>query len=183
MTIAASPPRRWLFKSEPDVFSFQDLMARQAQTERWDGVRNYQARNLLRDQVKLHDTVLFYHSNAKPPHAAGLARVVREAYPDPLAQDPSSPYFDARCAKRPNPWVAVDVQGLVALPEPVSLATMRACPALVAMKLLHRGQRLSIQPLTEQEFWQVLALGGLAPQALAQALAQASADEPDEGSS
>lgn len=153
--------RYWLFKSEPDVFSFEDLMARPEQTEGWDGVRNYQARNLLRDEIKVGDWVLFYHSNAKPPHVAGIAKVASEPYADALAQDPSSDYFDARIGEKPNPWIALDVQGVMPLPKIVPLADLKDNPKLEQMKVVQRGQRLSVQPVSAAEFKEVLRMAGM----------------------
>lgn len=163
--------RFWLFKSEPDVFSFDDLLSRPNSVERWDGVRNYQARNLLRDEIKVGDLVLFYHSNAKPPHVAGVARVVSAPYADPLAVDPSSPYFDARIGDKPNPWVALDVEGVIALPAIVPLAELKANDKLAQMKVVAKGSRLSVQPVTQAEFEEVLAMGELSLEALERACA------------
>jgi len=140
--------RYWLFKSEPSEFSFEDLQHRPRRTTCWDGVRNYQARNLLRDEVKKGDEVLFYHSSTKPPAAVGIAEVVRGGYPDATSdrQDPT--------------WYAVDVRAVRPLPRPVSLAAMRGSPALRSMVLLRRGMRLSVQPVTAAEWRAVLRLAG-----------------------
>lgn len=155
------PVRYWLFKSEPDVFSFDDLLAAPRQRTQWDGVRNYQARNLLRDEVKLGDGVLFYHSNADPPGVAGIAEVVREAYPDPAQFDPKDPHYDAQSDRSTPRWYVVDVVAVAKLAEFVSLPWMRSNKALSSMNLLQRGNRLSIQPVSSAEWEIVLKAGGL----------------------
>lgn len=149
--------RHWLVKSEPDVYSFDDLMRDRDRTTDWHGVRNFQARNLLRE-MKSGDAVLFYHSSCEPPHVAGIARVVREAYPDPSAWDPRSEYHDPASTREKPRWYMVDVQGERALPAPVTLAEIRANPKLVAMKLVQKGQRLSVQPVEAKEFAEVLRM-------------------------
>ena len=149
--------RHWLVKSEPDVYSFADLMGDRERTTCWHGVRNYQARNLMRE-MRHGDTVLFYHSGGAEPHVAGIARVVREAYPDASAWDPKSEYHDpASTADEPR-WFMVDVQGVEALPAPVTLAEIRANPRLASMKLVQRGQRLSVQPVEPAEYAEVLRM-------------------------
>lgn len=144
----------WLFKSEPHVYSIDDL-ARE-KTGVWEGVRNYQARNFLRDGVRVGDTVLFYHSSCKVPAIVGLAEVVRAAYPDPAQFDPRSAYHDPKASPEQPRWVAVDVAFRCKLARPVSRDDLRACPELADMALLRRGQRLSILPITESE-WQLLS--------------------------
>jgi predicted RNA-binding protein with PUA-like domain len=159
--MAERPLRYWLFKSEPSVFSFDHLLQAPQRRTRWDGVRNYKARNLLRDEVKLGDRVLFYHSSADPPGVAGIAEVVREAYPDPTQFDPKDPHYDAE-SDRENPrWYVVDVAAVARLPEFVSLPLLRANKALSGMSLLQRGNRLSIQPVSALEWKIVLEEGGL----------------------
>jgi len=152
-------PAYWLFKTEPDAFSWDDLLASPEQTTRWDGVRNYQARNLLRDQVAEGDLVLFYHSAQRPPQIVGIARVVRAGYPDPSALDPASPLFDAKSSPEKPRWFVVDVRAERALPTPVRLDAMKANPALAEMTLLRQG-RLSVQPVRAEEFDEVLRMGG-----------------------
>jgi predicted RNA-binding protein with PUA-like domain len=149
--------RHWLVKSEPDVYSFDDLMRDRDRTTHWHGVRNYQARNLLRE-MKRGDAVLFYHSGCEPPHVAGVARVVREAYPDPSAWDPKSEYHDPASTREEPRWYMVDVQGERALPATVTLAELKANPRLAAMKLVQKGQRLSVQPVEAAEFAEVLRM-------------------------
>ncbi|MGB0263834.1 MAG: EVE domain-containing protein [Opitutales bacterium] len=142
----------WLMKSEPDVFSFEDLKARPQQTEPWDGVRNYQARNYMRDAMQLGDLILFYHSNTKPPGVAGIAEVASAPYPDPTAFDPKSKYFDSKSDPDNPRWVLVDVKYKADLKQLVSLEAMKALPELSEMRALQRGNRLSITPVTEAEF-------------------------------
>jgi predicted RNA-binding protein with PUA-like domain len=139
-------------KSEPDVFSFEDLKARPQQTEPWDGVRNYQARNYMRDAMQLGDLILFYHSNTKPPGVAGIAEVASAPYPDPTAFDPKSKYFDSKSDPDNPRWVLVDVKYKADLKQLVSLEAMKALPELSEMRALQRGNRLSITPVTEAEF-------------------------------
>lgn len=151
-------PRIWLMKTEPDVFSFADLCARPGRRELWDGVRNYQARNFMRDDMRVGDTVVFYHSNAEPSGVAGLASIVGEAVPDPSAWDPSSPYFDALAKPDEPRWLAVTVGNPQPLPAFVSLAALRAEPRLAGMALLRRGQRLSILPVSDDELSLILEM-------------------------
>lgn len=146
----------WLFKTEPDVFSIDDLKS-QGKTL-WDGVRNYQARNFLRDLVKKGDQVLIYHSNWKPPGIAGLAEVSREAFEDGSATNPKSPYFDPSTLKRPNTWVAVELKFVKKWEKPLSLDSIRQHPQLQNMLVIRRGQRLSIQPVEKQDFDTILSL-------------------------
>jgi len=148
-------------KSEPDVYSFADLQAEPDATAYWDGVRNYQARNFMRDDMRVGDRVLFYHSRTKPPHVAGVAEIASEPYPDPTALDPESKYFDPKSSPDKPRWVVVDVRALAPLPRPVSLAELKANPALSEMLVVQRGQRLSVQPVTEAEYREVLRMGGL----------------------
>lgn len=158
----ASEPKRpkggacWLVKSEPDVYSIDDL-ARDGTTS-WEGVRNYQARNFLR-QMRAGDAVLFYHSNASPPGVAGIARVVREARPDPTALDRRSEYFDPRATAADPRWSTVELGFVERFPEVVPLARLHGEPALEGMELLRRGSRLSVQPVTAPHFRRVVALG------------------------
>lgn len=152
--------RYWLFKSEPSVFSFDDLLATPRRTTAWEGVRNYQARNRLRDELKRGDGVLFYHSSCAVPGVAGLCTVVREGYPDPHQFDPRSRYFDPKADPAAPRWWLVDVKAEQALPQLVTLERIKATPALAKMDLLRRGNRLSIQPVTAAEWKAILKLGG-----------------------
>jgi predicted RNA-binding protein with PUA-like domain len=148
--------RHWLMKSEPSVFSIDDLA--KAGTTSWEGVRNYQARNLLRDDVKIGDEVLFYHSSAEPSGVAGIAKVARAAYPDPTQFDRKSEYHDPGSTKDAPRWLTVDVQFVRKLPRVVTLAELKAHPALAEMVVTKRGSRLSVQPVTPQEFAAVVAM-------------------------
>ena len=132
----------------------------------WDGVRNYQARNIMRDDMKVGDFVLFYHSNCKPPHVAGVARVCREAYPDFTALDTDSNYFDPKSSPDNPRWMMVDIEAVEQLPDTVPLGDMRENPELNGMPLLQRGQRLSVQPVSEPHFETVCGMGGLDPSSL-----------------
>ena len=148
--------RRWLYKSEPDVFSITDL-SRDSRTT-WEGVRNFQARNSLRD-ARIGDLVIFYHSNAEPSGAAGVARVVREAYPDPTQFDPESHYYDPT-SKRDDPrWSMVDVGFVEAFPAVVPLATLKEDPQLEGAEVTRKGSRLSVTPLSVAHFDRIVALG------------------------
>lgn len=146
--------RYWLMKSEPDDVSIDDLAARPGQTVAWYGVRNYQARNLMRDQMQVGDGVFFYHSSCAEPGIVGIARVASGAKPDPTQFDPHSPYFDAKSQPEAPRWQLVDVQALRKT-RVLGLAEMRSVPELAEMQVLKRGNRLSITPVTPQE-WQVI---------------------------
>ena len=148
--------RHWLMKTEPSEFSIDDLQRAPKQTAPWDGVRNYQARNHMRD-MKLGDRVLFYHSSTDPLAIVGTARIVREAYPDESAWDKKSDYFDKRSTPDNPVWARVDLQFESKFPVPVTLAELRLVPALKDMLLLRKGMRLSVQPVAPQEFEAVLA--------------------------
>ncbi len=143
--------RYWLVKSEPDCFSIQDLADSPKQTTSWDGVRNYQARNFLLE-MRIGDLVLFHHSSADPPALAGIARVVREAHPDPTSWDPKSDHHDPKAGPDNPVWQMVDLKLLEIFHKPIGLAELRKIPALAKMELLRRGSRLSVQPVTAEEF-------------------------------
>jgi predicted RNA-binding protein with PUA-like domain len=143
-------------KSEPDVYGIDDL--EKHGTSPWEGVRNYQARNHMRD-MRISDLCLFYHSNAKPPGVVGIARVCREAYPDQTQFDPKSDYYDAKSPKDAPRWDRVDVEFVEKLPVQVTLDQMKADPACEGMLVIRRGMRLSVQPVDEEHFKHVLALG------------------------
>lgn len=148
----------WLMKSEPHVFSIDDLKLQRRTA--WEGVRNYTARNTMRDAMQVGDLVIFYHSSAEPPGAAGVARVCSEAYPDASQFDSESPYHDAKSKREDPRWLLVDVEFVAKFPALVTLATLKADRALSAMPLLQKGQRLSVQPVTPAQFRRVLALAG-----------------------
>ena len=151
--------RYWLMKSEPNVFSIEDLARAPRQTTGWDGVRNYQARNLLRDEIKLGDGVLFYHSSADPPAVAGTAEVVRAGYPDPTQFDPKSDHHDPDARADQPRWYGVDIKHAQTFAHPVPLPVLRATPALRDMVLLRKGSRLSVQPVTTDEWKAIVAMG------------------------
>ncbi len=142
----------WLMKSEPDVFSFEDLKACQQQTEPWDGIRNYQARNFMRDAMKPGDQVLFYHSNTNPPGVAGIAEIASKAYPDPTAFDKKSSYYDPKSDPENPRWLLVDVRFKADLKRYVALDEIKQIPECAAMRLIQRGNRLSITPVSKSEF-------------------------------
>ncbi|MBI5137123.1 MAG: EVE domain-containing protein [Nitrospirae bacterium] len=150
--------RYWLMKSEPGCFSLDDLEASPGRITCWDGVRNYQARNMLRDDLKAGDGVLFYHSNTKPVGVVGLCEVVRAGYPDPTAFDPRAGHFDPKSDPARPTWYVVDVRFVRALPRCVTLDELKRAPGLEDMKVVQRGQRLSVQPVTRQEWDIVLSL-------------------------
>ncbi|MDP2309412.1 MAG: EVE domain-containing protein [Pseudomonadota bacterium] len=149
--------RYWLMKSEPDVYSIDDL-ARDTRTS-WEGVRNYTARNWMRDDMKVGDRVLYYHSNAEPSGVAGIAEVVRAAYADPHALDPASPYHDPGAKADTPRWVSVDIGFVERFPAVVPLAALKAEPALVGMEVTKRGSRLSVHPVDAAHFEKVVAMG------------------------
>lgn len=149
--------RYWLMKSEPDVFSIDDLKNRPNRTEHWDGVRNFQARNFMR-AMRSGDAAFFYHSSCPEPGVAGIIEIVREAYPDFTSWDPKSPYHDSRSTPEKPYWYMVDVRFQRKLKRLVPLAELRENPALKRMRLLARGNRLSIMPVTRQEWETILKM-------------------------
>ncbi len=157
------PPKRryWLFKSEPDAFSFDDLWKAKKRTTLWDGVRNYQARNLLRDDVQVGDGVLYYHSSCQPPGVAGIAEVVRAGYPDPTQFDPADAHHDPKSDPGDPRWYAVDIRAVARGGRFVPLEELRGERRLADMGVLRRGNRLSVQPVSAAEWKVVLGLLGL----------------------
>ena len=151
--------RYWLFKSEPKAYSYADLLSEPDHTAEWDGIRNYQVRNFLRDEMRVGEGVLFYHSNAKPLAVVGKAVVVREGYPDYTAWDPTSEHPDPKSTPDHPIWYMVDIKADGEFPHPVTLENLRQVPGLEKMVLLRRGSRLSIQPVTQQEWEIVIGLG------------------------
>ena len=145
----------WIFKSEPTVFSIDHLAKRLKQTEPWDGVRNFQARNMLRDEVKTGDLVFFYHSNCMPPGIAGMMQVVKEGYPDTTQFDPESRYYDPRATHACPIWYRVDVKLIKQFPKLITLDSLKSQPALKKLWILRKGNRLSITPITIKE-WHVI---------------------------
>ena len=152
-------PRYWLLKSEPHCFSIDDLKNRPGMTEHWDGVRNYQARNFLRDKVKTGDLVLIYHSNIPEPAVVGIAEVVRAGYPDFTALDPGSDHFDPKSTAANPIWYMVDVRYVETLKRPVTLERIKGNPLLAHMPLVNRS-RLSIQPVSREEWRIILSMSG-----------------------
>ncbi len=146
-------------KSELDVYPYSQLVA--DGSTHWDGVRNYQARNMMRDVMKIGDLVLFYHSNCKPPHVAGVARVCKEGYPDHTSWDPTSNYHDPKSTPESPRWFMVDIEPVIELPNTVPLQSVRDNPACENMLLIRRGQRLSIQPVENTDFDNILSMGGI----------------------
>ena len=141
--------RYWLMKSEPDAYSIDDL--ERDGTEHWDGIRNYQARNLMRDEMQIGDRVLFYHSNAKPPGVVGIAEIASGPYVDHTQFDPEQKYFDPKSNPENPRWIMVDVSSVEKLPRLVSLHELKEHPQLAGMVLLNRS-RLSVQPVTSDQF-------------------------------
>src|SRR5215467_1815967 len=154
-------PGYWLVKSEPETFSFDDLLARPDRTTYWDGVRNFAARGHLR-AMKKGDKVFFYHSNANPPAIVGIAEVAREAYPDSTAFDANDPHYDPKSNPDAPTWFMVDVRGVERLPSSVSLDEIKKVDALASMALVRLG-RLSVQPVTPKEWETVLKLARAKP--------------------
>lgn len=149
----------WLMKSEPDVFSFSDLKKRPKKTEPWNGVRNYQARNFMRDEMQVGDLILFYHSSCEIPGVAGIAKVGSKPYADVTQFDSKSEYFDPKATKEEPRWFLVDVTFEEDLKALVSLEEMKKHEELAHMRLLQRGNRLSILPVTREEFLFIKKLG------------------------
>lgn len=145
-------------KTEPDVFSILDL--RKKGRSPWDGVRNYTARNFMKDEMSVGDLVLFYHSNANPPGVAGVARVCSESYPDPTQFDSQSEYYDAKSKPEAPRWWLIDVEFVEELPTFLPLPLLREAPQLAEMVLLRKGMRLSVQPVSKAHFKWILNAGG-----------------------
>lgn len=151
------PQRFWLMKCEPEVYSIADL-ERDSVTA-WEGVRNYQARNLLRDDIRVGDGVLFYASNAEPSGVAGLARIARAGFPDPTAWKKGHEYFDPASTPAAPVWYSVEVAYVERFVNTIPLATLKATPGLEKMMVTQKGSRLSVQPVTRQEYQIVARLG------------------------
>jgi len=147
----------WLMKSEPDVFGIDHLKAMPDKIEHWDGVRNYQARNMMRDDMKKGDLVFFYHSNCKEPGIVGIMQVVKESYPDFTSWDPEAKYFDPKSSAENPRWFMVDVKFKRKLKRTITLHELKEMPGLEEMALVRRGNRLSIMPVSEQEWGLILA--------------------------
>jgi predicted RNA-binding protein with PUA-like domain len=150
----------WLLKTEPTCFSIDDLAKQPKATTCWSGVRNYQARNFLRDEMRLGDRVLVYHSSADPPAVVGTATIVREAYPDHTAWDKSDDHYDPASTPENPRWFMVDIRLDRIFAAPLPLQKLRSVPALRAMELLRKGSRLSVQPVTHSQFEAIMQLAG-----------------------
>lgn len=150
----------WLMKTEPDVFSVFDLAAAPDRSTCWDGVRNYQARNFMRDQMKIGDPILVYHSNAQPSSVVGVAHVSTAAYPDHTAFDPQDPHYDPKSKIDSPTWFMVDIQLDWIFEVSQSLEMLRSVAGLEKMELLRKGSRLSVQPVSKSEFQTIVKLGG-----------------------
>ena len=147
--------RYWLLKSEPEAFSIDDLANKPKKTDGWDGVRNYQARNMLRDEIKKGDLAFSYHSNCKEPGIVGIMEVVKSGYPDDTCFDPNSQYFDPKSTDDNPRWYRVDVRFKKKLKTPVLLTDMKSNPELSDLALVRKGNRLSVMPVGEHE-WQTI---------------------------
>jgi predicted RNA-binding protein with PUA-like domain len=150
----------WLMKSEPDAFSIDDLQNRPNQTEPWDGIRNYTARNFMRDEMEVGDLAIFYHSNDKPPHAIGIMEIVSEPYPDHTAFDPNCKYFDKKSDPDNPRWVMVDVKFVSKFPQMVPLADIKANPKLKELQMITHN-RLSITKVKPAEWKEILKMAGV----------------------
>ncbi len=150
----------WLMKSEPNAFSIDDLKKMPQQTEHWDGVRNYQARNMMRDAMKVGDQVFFYHSNCETPGIVGLMEVVREGYPDHTAFDPQGKYFDPKSNPEMPRWFMVDIKYLRHTRRVIPLSELKEQGALENMPLVRKGNRLSIMPVSQEEWDYLLRIEG-----------------------
>jgi predicted RNA-binding protein with PUA-like domain len=148
----------WLMKSEPDVFSIDDLQALPKKTDKWEGVRNYQARNMMRDDMRAGDLAFFYHSNCKEPGIAGIMKIVRRGYPDFTALDPAAKYFDPKSDPDNPRWYMVDVRFARKLKRVITLSELKQHDALADLPLLRRGNRLSIMPISKEHWDFILSL-------------------------
>lgn len=148
----------WLMKSEPEEFSIDDLQQRPKKTEPWDGVRNYQARNMMRDEMKKGDLAFFYHSNCEVPGIVGIMQICKEGYPDPTAFDPEDKHYDPKSDPDNPRWFHVDVKYKRKFKRTISLAELRDCKPLKDMKILQKGNRLSVTPVSKKEWDYILKL-------------------------
>ena len=149
----------WLFKSEPSEFSWEDLKKSKNQTTFWDGIRNYQARNFLRDEIRKGNGVLFYHSSTDPLAVVGYCKVVKDGYADHTQFDPKNDHFDPKADSKNPTWFMVDIKLVKEFRKPVTLDSIKTNPKLKSMKLIQRGQRLSIMPVTKVEWDEILKMG------------------------
>lgn len=154
-SVAKRAQKYWLFKSEADCYSIDNLASEPNQTTFWDGVRNYQARNMLRDEIEPGDGVFFYHSNSDPLAIAGICKVVRKGYPDHTAFDPSEKHYDAKSRHESPTWFMVDIQLLKKFDTPVTRDQLKEAAGLENMAVMQKGSRLSVTPVTKEE-WQII---------------------------
>ena len=159
MGVTEMSKKFWLFKSEPSEYSWEDLKKSKNQTTFWDGVRNYQARNFLRDEIKLGDGVLFYQSSTEPLAIVGYCEVVKEGYPDHTQFDKKNDHYDEKANPKSPTWFMVDIKLAKEFKNPVTLDSIKVNSKLKNMKLIQRGQRLSIQPVTQAEWDEILKMG------------------------
>lgn len=150
--------KHWLMKSEPDVFGIDDLKNATNKTEPWDGVRNYQVRNMMRDEMRPGDLAFFYHSNCKEPGIAGIMKITRAGYPDFTAFDPKEKYFDPKSDPDNPRWYMVDVKYVRSMKRIITLTELKGCPQLTDLPLVRRGNRLSVMPVTKKQWDLILAL-------------------------
>jgi len=148
----------WLVKSEPDAFSIDDLKNSKKKTTSWDGIRNYQARNFMRDDMRTGDQVLFYHSSCKEIGIVGLAEVVKESYPDHTSWDPESKYFDPKSSEDKPRWFMVDIKWQKTFKERLSLEEVKGTPSLAEIRLIQKGGRLSVMPIEKKHFETILKI-------------------------
>jgi predicted RNA-binding protein with PUA-like domain len=149
----------WLFKSDPDEFSLEDLKKSKNKITFWDGIRNYQARNFIRDEMKKGDGVLFYHSSSDPLAVMGICEIIKEGYPDHTQFDSKNDHFDPKADNKNPTWFMVDIKLLNEFKTPVTLYQIKANPKLKNMKLVQRGQRLSVMPVTKVEWEEIIKMG------------------------
>ena len=149
----------WLLKSEPSTWSWDNQL--QDKKCMWDGVRNYQARNFMRDKMKIGDMVLYYHSNTKPPHIAGISRICKESYPDITQFDKKSKYYDPKATEEVPRWFLVDMEPVTQFDEMVTLDQLKDNSALEEMLVIRRGQRLSVQPVEKKHFDEVCSMANI----------------------
>ena len=153
----------WLMKSEPDVFGIDDLARCPGKTEHWDGIRNYQVRNMMRDEMKKGDEALFYHSNCKEPGIVGIMKVAKEAYPDFTAFEPKSKYYDPKSDPQNPRWLMVDMKLVRKFKRNITLQELKNSKSLAEMLILRRGNRLSVTPITKKQWDYILKLENKTP--------------------
>lgn len=151
----------WLIKSEPESFSITDLEKSKNKTTCWDGVRNYQARNYMRDEMKIGDAVLFYHSSTDSPAVVGVCQVVKEGYPDPTAFDPKDKHYDPKSKKENPAWMMVDIKLVKRFSKPVTLSNIKVNKKLWNMKLVQPGNRLSVMPVEKEEYEEIISMSSI----------------------